>query len=67
MIRPGEEYTASISAFDFNSVDKSYPKADVDGDGYYEIIFTVSPQPDENTIVTSTNDPVSDVYKVKAK
>lgn len=67
MIRPGEEHTASISAFDFNSVDKSYPKADVDGDGYYEIIFTVSPQPDENTIVTSTNDPVSDVYKVKAK
>lgn len=67
MVRPGERVLATLSVFDFNSMDESYPKADIDEDGYYDIVFTVSPQPDENTIVTSTSDPVSDVYKIKAE
>nr|DAK67858.1 MAG TPA: protein of unknown function (DUF4969) [Caudoviricetes sp.] len=67
MVRPGERVLATLSVFDFNSMDENYPKADIDEDGYYDIVFTVSPQPDENTIVTSTSDPVSDVYKIKAE
>lgn len=64
MVRPGETLNASMSIFDFGD---DYPSPDIDGDGYYDIIFTVSPQASEDSVRTSTSDPTSEVYKLKAK
>lgn len=67
MVRPGETLCAELSVFDFNAFDESYPPADIDGDGYYEIIFCVHPQSDESSVVVSTDDPESEVYKLPAE
>lgn len=66
MIWPGETLVASISVFDFGAFGEGYASADVDGDGYYDIVFTVHPQRDENSMQVSTNDPKSAAYKLKA-
>lgn len=67
MIRPGETLSASMYIMDFSIFGDGYIDPDVDGDGYYDVIFIVSPQKDESSIVASTNDPVSDVYKIKTE
>lgn len=63
LIRPGETLEASLTIFDFNEVDSSYPKNDVDNDGYLDIMFTISPQLDETSIRSSSDDFKSEIYK----
>lgn len=63
MVRPGETLAATLSIFDPGD---DYHKPDIDGDGYYDIVFSVHPQPDEDSSRVSTDDPVSDVYKLTA-
>ena len=65
LIRPNETLDAKLTIFDFNDADSSYPKNDIDGDGYIDIVFTVHPQPDETSIVVSSNDVASETYKIK--
>lgn len=65
LIRPDETLVASLTIFDFNDADSSYPKNDVDNDGYLDIIFTISPQTDETSIRSSSNDVKSAIYKIK--
>lgn len=67
MIRPGETLLATLSVFDFSAFGEDYPNPDIDGDGYYDIIFTISPQPNEDTIRVSSDDTVSGVYKLAVK
>lgn len=67
LVRPGETLEASMDVSDFHAIDPSWPEADIDGDGYYDLVFAVHPQPDEETITTATDDPVSAVYKLKAE
>lgn len=64
-IRPGETLKATFTVFDFNEVDSSYPKNDIDDDGYLDIVFTISPQLDETSIRSSSDDIKSDIYKIK--
>lgn len=61
MVRPGETLTAAITIFD--SVFDT--KADVDGDGYYDIIFIIYPQESETSSSFSTDAPESEVYRLK--
>lgn len=63
MIMPNETLTAKLNIVDFGG---DFPAADVDNDGYYDIVFTVHPQKDENTISVSTADEESPVYKLPA-
>ena len=65
LVRPNETLEAKLDIFDFNAADSDYPKNDIDGDGYLDIMFTISPQVDEKTIMTSTNDFKSGIYKIK--
>ena len=67
MIRPNETLEASLTYYDFNKTDSSYPPNDVDDDGYIDIVFTISPQTDETTIISSTDDFKSETYKLKDK
>jgi len=63
MIRPGETRSSSLDVFDFGNYGV---EADIDQDGYYDIIFVVSPQEDENTISASSTDLRSEIYKLKS-
>lgn len=63
MVRPGETLAASIEIFDAGD---DFAPPDIDGDGYYDIMFMISPQENEDNITVSTSDPESDVYKLKA-
>ena len=65
LIRPNETLDAKLEVFDFNDADSSYPKIDIDGDGYLDIVFTISPQKDETSIRSSSNDFKSEIYKIK--
>lgn len=65
VVRPGETLVAALNAFDFSSVDNSYPENDIDNDGYLDIVFTIRPQENEDQVVVSSDDPVSSVYKIK--
>ena len=65
IVNSESELSMSLSIFDFNAVDESYPEADIDGDGYYDIVFTINPQYSEDTIFVSTDALVSEVYKLK--
>lgn len=65
LIRPNETLEAKLEVFDFNKSNSGYPKNDIDDDGYLDIVFTVSPQVDEKTITTSTDDYKSKTYKIK--
>lgn len=64
MVRPGETLDAKLYVFDFGD---EYPSPDIDNDGYYDIVFCVHPQDNEDIIQASTSDPVSEVYKIKAE
>lgn len=65
LIRPNETLEAKLEVFDFNNANSDYPKNDIDNDGYLDIMFTISPQEDEKTIMTSTDDYKSETYKIK--
>lgn len=65
LIRPNETLDAVLDVFDFNEADSKYPENDVDGDGYLDILFTIRPQKDETSIMVSTNDIESEIYKIK--
>ena len=62
-VRAGGTLDAEFSIFDYGP---DSPDPDIDGDGYYDIIFTLHPQTYEGYITTSPEDPVSDIYKLKA-
>ena len=66
LIRPNETLDAKLEIFDFNDFDGEYPENDVDGDGYLDIMFTIHPQKDETSVMTSTKDVYSEIYKLKA-
>lgn len=59
LIRPNETLEAKFNYMDY------YRDLDVNNDGFYDVIFTISPQTDEDTITSSSTDIVSDVYKLK--
>lgn len=67
LIRPSETLEATLTIYDFNNIDSDYPKNDIDGDGYLDILFTISPQLSETAIQASSNDVMSDIYKTKEK
>lgn len=64
-VRSGETLTAKMEIYDL-SWDGDFPPPDVDGDGYYDIMFTIHPQRSEDSLQASTADPESDIYKLKA-
>lgn len=57
MVRPGETLEATATIFDFGQ------DLDVDSDGYYDIMFTISPQKSEDMISFSSTDPQTKTYK----
>lgn len=65
LVRPDETLEAYLTVYDFSKADSSYPKNDIDGDGYLDILFTISPQLDETSITVSTKDVKSEIYKIK--
>lgn len=65
LIRPGYTLTAKMLITDFSQ--SGFTAPDIDGDGYYDIIFTISPQATENSIQSSTADPESGPYRLPAK
>ena len=65
LIRPDETLDAKLEIFDFNKADSSYPKNDIDEDGYLDILFTIHPQKDETSVMVSTKDIESEIYKIK--
>ena len=67
LIRPNETLDAKLEIFDFNDADSSYPKNDIDEDGYLDIVFTISSQKDETSIMVSSDDIKSEIYKMNNK
>ena len=65
LVRPNETLDATLDIFDFNDANSDYLKNDIDEDRYLDIMFSISPQPDETTLIFSTNDPKSEIYKIK--
>lgn len=66
LVRPGEILQAVLDTSTFVSLNGNVSQTDVDNDGYLDILFMISPQVGENQITSSTDDPKSDVYKIKA-
>lgn len=67
IVRPGETLHAELSVFDFHTHDAGNPDADIDGDGYWDIIFSAHLQDDDTSYTFSVDDPVSEVYKLPAE
>lgn len=67
LIRPSETLDATLDIFDFNNFDSEYPENDIDNDGFVDILFMISPQKDEKSIMVSTNDIESKIYKIKSE
>lgn len=67
IVRPGETLHAELSVFDFHAFDNEYPDADVDGDGYWDIIFMAHMQDNDTDLAVSIHDPISEAYKLKAE
>lgn len=65
LVRPNETLQAVLDTKSFISFGKVSPQIDVDNDGYLDLIFRISPQIDDEQIMSSTDDPVSDIYRVK--
>jgi len=63
-VRAGEELDAVASIFDLSS--SGYPAPDIDGDGFYDIAFSIHPQEDADGVMVSTSDPETEIYKLKA-
>ncbi|MBR3095049.1 MAG: hypothetical protein IKH12_05620, partial [Clostridia bacterium] len=64
IVRPHESLEMTLDIYDLGS---NYPAWDIDGDGYYDISFTLRPQKDEDTWSFSSNDPETDYYKLRAE
>lgn len=62
-VRPGERLTATLTLFGFSRGDAW----DIDGDGFYDLNFTLSEQRDETSVVVSTDDTETDYYKLKVE
>ena len=67
IVRPGEKLYAEFSVFDFHDFGSDYPDADIDGDGYGDIIFYAHMQDNDTDLTVSADDPISEVYKLKAE
>lgn len=67
LVRANETLQAVLDTNSFISFGKVSPQIDVDNDGYLDLIFRISPQTDDEQIMTSTDDPVSDIYRIKIK
>ena len=63
MVRPGGSLTAEIGIVYLSKISEM----DVDGDGYYDINFTVSRQDSETSVTISTADKESDYFRLKVK
>lgn len=64
MVRPGETLNAQMFIFDIKG---DTVRPDADGNGYYDVVFRVMVQEDEETISVSTDDVESGVYKINIK
>ncbi len=64
VVRPGETLHAELSVFDFHAHDSDLPDADIDGDGYWDIIFRAHMQDNDTSYAFSIDDPVSGIYKL---
>lgn len=62
-IRPHQSLEATAHIFNFSSQD--FPAPDIDGDGYYDIVFTVYPNQTEDGFSVSTDAPETESYKLK--
>ncbi len=62
-VRPGERLTATLTLFGFGNGNEW----DVDGDGYYEIHFTLNEQINETSVMVSTDSTKTDYYRLKAE
>lgn len=62
MVRPSETLHATLDIIDVGY--QNLPSFDVDGDGYYDIKFVISPQLNEDSIIVSSDDPKTDTYKI---
>lgn len=67
-VKPGERMESMKSSFDTSSFMLFDVDADVDKDGYYDIVFRIIPQKDGENFVFSTENPgsESDVYRIAA-
>lgn len=65
LVRANETLQAVLDTNSFISFGEVSPQIDVDNDGYLDIMFTISPQIDDEQIMSSTDDPVSDIYRIK--
>lgn len=61
-LSPKQSLTMKMEIYDFGDI-----PFDVDGDGYYDIRFTVSEQSSETGVRVSTDDYQTECYKLKAK
>lgn len=66
-VRAGKSLTATPTIFDFSGTSSDYPSPDIDGDGFYDITFTIHPQSSTDRVTISTSDVESDIYKLKAE
>lgn len=69
LVRAGETLKFELDTNTFVRFDSNNEplERDVDNDGYWDIQFTISPQLDEDQIITSTDDPKSEVYKINER
>lgn len=64
IVRPHESLEMTLAIYDLGS---DFPAWDIDGDGYYDISFTIRPQEDEDHWSFSSDDPQTDYYKLRAE
>lgn len=60
-VNPGYTLNASMRIAELG---KDFPSPDIDEDGYYDLVFTISPQKSENGTQVSTDDQKSEIYKL---
>ncbi len=65
LVRANETLEASLELTEFLYFNEEFPSNDIDDDGYIDFYFTVSPQQNEEQIITSTDDTVSEIYRIK--
>lgn len=70
LLHPGESVEAELFPNGIHVSEDAEPgealfDLDVDGDGAYDVIFRISPQPSEDSLVVSTGNPVSDIYRLR--
>lgn len=65
LVRANETLEANLELTEFLYFNEEFPSNDIDEDGYIDFYFTVSPQQNEEQIITSTDDPISEIYKIE--